>query len=113
MSIPIQKYRTLAEKLYVSTEDETLQWQINDFSNDLYAALGQYRVVLDTGEDAEGSPYFRVAIIDMMDVEVDWFTDSTISGATPKIESTQSYWVLLSELPTMAYRKAKGADKAL
>ena len=72
-----------------------------------------YKVVLYSGEDAEGSPYVRVSVRDRMDDEVDSFTDSTISGANPSIDGVSTYWVLLTNLRTMAHRQAKGADKAL
>lgn len=113
MSIPVQKYRSLAEKLYTSTANETLRWQISPFTEELSASLGRYRIILNTGEDAEGSPYVRVDIKDQSDEEVDGFTDNTVSGGSPKIEGPNTYWGLLNDLYTMAYRSAKGADKAL
>jgi len=113
MSIPTQKYRALAEKLYASTSDESLRWQIDPFSDELCTSLGRYKVIITDGEDAEGSPYVRIAIKNASGEEVDWFTDNSIGSATPSLEGVSSYWVLLRDLKTMAYRNAKGADKAL
>ena len=113
MSIPKDKYRELAEKLYNSTLDKSLHWQQDPFSEDLFTSLGKYKICLYSNEDAEGSPYIRVVVKNQAGEEVDSFTDSTISGATPNVYSIQSYWVLLNNLYTMAHRKAKGADEAL
>jgi hypothetical protein len=113
MSIPVSKYRALAEKLYTSTADESLRWQIDPFMDELYTSLSHYKIVLTSGEDAEGSPYVRVAIRNGSNEEVDWFTDNTIGNAIPSVDGVGSYWILLRDLNTMAYRNAKGADKAL
>lgn len=113
MSIPIQKYRTLAEKLYSSTASETLRWQIEPFTEELYTSLGRYKIVLTAGEDAEGSPYIRVGVKSSSGEEVDWFTDTTVSGGSPNVAGPSTYWNLLNDLYTMASRAARGADKAL
>jgi hypothetical protein len=113
MSLPVDKYRSLCIKLYNSTNDKTLSWQINPFTGDVFTELGSHRVVISSGDDAEGSPFIRISLTDGSGDTVDSFVDTTVSGGATGIPGMGSFWTLLSSLANMAYRQAKGADKAL
>lgn len=113
MTDQIQQYRILAERLYKRTVEDTLKWEIEWGTSNPVTSLGGYQVKLKRGETAEGEPIVLVQILDKSDEFVDGFSDATLSQYQTNIEEISGYWTLLDRLYDLAYRKAKGADKAL
>jgi hypothetical protein len=113
MQTTLEKYRTLVERLAKATLNNEIKWAIHPFSDELYCSLGKFRIVLEEGEDAEGSSLIIVRVKDEADTQIDVFSDNTINGPNPLLAKYPTYWALMDDLHNLARRNAVGADKAL
>jgi hypothetical protein len=113
MQTTLEKYRTLVERLTKATLNNKLKWSIHAFTDELYCSLAKFKVVLEEGEDAEGSSLIIVRVKDEDDNQIDVFNDNTINGPKPMLTQYSTYWALMADLYNLARRNAVGADKAL
>jgi hypothetical protein len=109
----INQYQRLAKKLYERTKKGTLDWEEDPWTSKLVVGLRGHKVTLKRSESAEGEPLVLVAVVDDNGTHIDGFSDDVLSSYETGLDEAPTYWRLLDQLYSMAYRKAKGAEKAL
>jgi hypothetical protein len=106
------KYKAMIDSLYENTMARKIDWKLTDRGNP-FVQVGNYSVILENKEDADGSPYILVSINDMFGGFIESFSDNTLSEETPGISNFSNYWGLMEDLINIARRQARGADSAL
>lgn len=113
MSEDVDRYCKLVALLYKRSLSRSLDWLESPWTGRLSASIGNYRVELQSGEDADGSPIEIVYIVNSDDQIVDSFNDNELSGIGTGIDGYESYWLLMKRVHHLAYRKSKNSDAAI
>jgi hypothetical protein len=106
------KYKQIVDALYANTKSKSVLWKLTDRGNP-YTQFGNYSVLLENKEDADGAPYILVTITDILGKFIDNFSDNTLSEDSPSDSDLESYWKVMDTLIETARRQARGADSAL
>lgn len=104
-----QKERKLVDSLIEKTDSRKIDWNDGIFEDEPWAKIGQHRISIEEGRDANGSVLIFVVIRDLDGKEIDRFNDENLdAGGPPGV-----YFRSLQTLHKQASRQAKGADQAI
>ena len=108
------KFRSLAEGLYLASASGQIKWSAFVGSDSYVTPVGRNKIEISSSLNDSGEDLYVVNIYDGDGNRVDGFTDEYFSRKLePQHVSVASYFWLMSNLFEMARRNATGADKVL
>lgn len=106
-----RKYASLLDRLYQRTKTSKIDWELNA-SRSPEARLGNYVITLSVGQSG-GNPVEFMSLFTEYEELIETINDEELSNLTPQTSRFGSYYSLMEDLRTTAFRQAIGADKAL
>lgn len=112
MSDMLRQRRSLVEALYAKTSTGDVDWE-HGLSQAAYSADIGDSIVELVKESDEDRIDVILTLYDKSYNTIEAFSDSALSGVSPKGSSHSSYYNLMSSLYDMARRHSTGATKAV
>lgn len=115
MTATVEKYRSLAIKLYQRTLAKGVRWQHDPSEDAVEAKVGGQYIVLAKTNNSNFEPLYVLEIRNSSAIYLDGFNDEALGpGVAPHPAPPGStYYGLMEALFELAKRQATGADVAL